>query len=518
MAEYSPSKIIKDGNTYNFRDTTKIPLAGSNQISGSLIPATTNAYDLGGSSYQWNNAYIKSLTINGVACGDILTHNVSEFVNVSSGQIIGGQKIFTASPRVTKTFPDIALNISDCDVTEIPTEAKSATLFFRDKNNKNLAYIVSQQRTNGTKRMCLRTHRTDNINNYYSVNLDSDGYFYPEQNNSLRLGTPALQWNNTYTRNILIDNDINIASSLINKTSNSGVLTVRGGINDSEGASLSLYGKDYGGSPGLIGNIYMTAYGNSDYTNFRIYPNGTMSVYNNSTATTKNVAMQEDVIPRSGGAVMTDYFLGRSVNTGSFMISGGTSWSSGGSLEAFGSNHSSYAGRVRLQPALSNSNFKTMNLEPSGTWSWSGTACQITSDQRLKQQITKIDDKLLDAWGDVELVQFKYNESVDTKGKSARLHTGYVVQQIDSACKQHGVDVSAYGLYCHEEYPEETEEVEVEQKDGTKTKERKVIRKANEHYSLRYTEALIVECKYLRRCIARLTARIEELEKDNNVK
>ena len=106
MAEYSPSKIIKDGNTYNFRDTTKIPLAGSNQISGSLIPATTDAYDLGGSSYQWNNAYIKSLTINGVACGDILTHNVSEFVDVTSAQTIGGVKKFSDTPIVVngKTY------------------------------------------------------------------------------------------------------------------------------------------------------------------------------------------------------------------------------------------------------------------------------------------------------------------------------------------------------------------------------------------------------------------------------
>ena len=95
MAEYNPSKIVKDGNTYNFRDNTKIPLAGSNQISGSLIPATTDTYDLGGSSYQWNNAYIKSLTINGVACGDILTHNVSEFVDVTSAQTIGGTKTFS---------------------------------------------------------------------------------------------------------------------------------------------------------------------------------------------------------------------------------------------------------------------------------------------------------------------------------------------------------------------------------------------------------------------------------------
>ena len=138
---------------------------------------------------------------------------------------------------------------------------------------------------------------------------------------------------------------------------------------------------------------------------------------------------------------------------------------------------------------------------------------------QLAKQIAEIDDKLLDAWEDVEPSQFKYNDAVSEKGKDkARLHTGYVVQQIDSACKSHGVDISAYGLYCHEEYPQETEEIEVEQADGTKTKEKKVIREASEHYSLRYTEVYAVECMYLRRCIARLTARIEELEKGNNTK
>ena len=72
--------------------------------------------------------------------------------------------------------------------------------------------------------------------------------------------------------------------------------------------------------------------------------------------------------------------------------------------------------------------------------------------------------------------------------------------------------MSAYGLFCHEEYPEETEEAEVEQKDGTKTKERKVIHEADEHYSLRYTEALVVECAYLRKQIKELKERLEKLE------
>ena len=304
MAEYNPSKIIKDGNTYNFRDTTKIPLAGSNAISGSLIPATTDAYDLGGPSYQWNNAYIKSLTINGVATGDILTHNASEFV------------------------------------------------------------------------------------------------------------------------------------------------------------------------------------------------------------------------PRSGGAVMTGY-LYRTTNSSAFAMGGGSAWDGGASVELYGAEYpETYnRGRVRIQPAINSSSLKHMDLLPDGTWTWEGTAVQLVSDRRLKQQIAEIDDKLLDAWEDVNLVQFKYNDAVSEKGKDkARLHTGYVVQQIDSACKSHNVDISQYGLYCHEEYPEETEEVEVTQKDGTKTKECKVIREASEHYSLRYTEVYAVECMYLRRCIARLTARIEELEKGNNTK
>ena len=65
MAEYNPSKIIKDGNTYNFRDTTKIPLAGSNQISGSLIPATDNSIDIGSSTKNLKMLYTKGITIDG---------------------------------------------------------------------------------------------------------------------------------------------------------------------------------------------------------------------------------------------------------------------------------------------------------------------------------------------------------------------------------------------------------------------------------------------------------------------
>jgi len=224
-------------------------------------------------------------------------------------------------------------------------------------------------------------------------------------------------------------------------------------------------------------------------------------------------------VPRSGGAVMTSNRLGRVDFNGELALCGGMDLDYGSAVCVFGKSYPNFGlqGAIRLV-TNDGSNTCNMYMEPSGTWKWEGTAVQLISDQRLKQQITEIDDKLLDAWEDVNLVQFKYNDAVDQKKDKARLHTGYVVQQIDSACKSHNVDISAYGLYCHEEYPQETEEVEAEQADGTKTKEKKVIREASEHYSLRYTEVYAVECMYLRRCIKQLTARIEQLEKGNNTK
>ena len=147
---------------------------------------------------------------------------------------------------------------------------------------------------------------------------------------------------------------------------------------------------------------------------------------------------------------------------------------------------------------------------PNGTLIWEGQPIQYASDRRLKQQISKIDNALLDAWEDVEPVQFKYNDAVEQKGKdNARLHTGYVVQQINEACQKHNIDISEYGLYCHEEYPERTEEVTITNEDGTTSKETKVIEEASEHYSLRYTETLVVECAYLRRENARLKERLQ---------
>ena len=284
--------------------------------------------------------------------------------------------------------------------------------------------------------------------------------------------------------------------SRISATTDNSEFNIDGGTGYGKGATLWLNGKDTSDSASfnLIANN-----GINEYI-LKGKPTGTL------TWGSKNVAMQEDVVPRSGGAVLTGISLGRIDNTSRMILCGGTDNTNGGSVVIYSKGQST--GDVSITCTADGTTYHNLRLHSDGSWSWDGQPIQYTSDQRLKQQISEIDDKLLDAWEDVDLVQFKYNDAVDQKKDKARLHTGFVVQQIDTACKSHDVDISEYGLYCHEVYQEETREVEHE--DGTKTIE--VVRSASEHYSLRYTEALIVECAYLRKCIKELRNEIEQLK------
>ena len=243
------------------------------------------------------------------------------------------------------------------------------------------------------------------------------------------------------------------------RTVNNSWLYISGGINNSNGSSIELYGKDHL----YAGYVALKAQNSSNYSQMIIQPSGTFTFNNNGT--TKNLAMQEDVIPRSGGAVMSGSNLYRTDTNGSISIGGGASWDTGGMISFGGAGNDWLTGGVFIQPATSETRKHWMYLYPDGSWSWSGQPCQTSSDQRLKQQITQIDNALLDAWEDVTLVQFKYNDAVEEKGNQARLHTGYVVQQINEACQKHNIDISEYGLYCHEEYPERTEEVTITNED-----------------------------------------------------
>lgn len=252
-----------------------------------------------------------------------------------------------------------------------------------------------------------------------------------------------------------------------------------------------------------------------------------------------------DAVPRSGGAVMSGASLARIVDNDHLSLCGGSVSENGAYIALYGKDDVTYKGQVRI---IANNGTRTTTLEvtPGGdvtvrnclalfpgtdnttvlgtsVYRWktvyAATGTINTSDSRLKNSVKDIDDKLLDAWGNIEPKQYKFNDATEKKGEKARYHTGYIAQDIQTECEKHGVNASDYGLFCYDEWEEQeevSEEIEKE-KDGKIVKEKRVIqpkREKGNSYALRYEEALVVECKYLRRCIERLTARIEELEKE----
>ena len=146
----------------------------------------------------------------------------------------------------------------------------------------------------------------------------------------------------------------------------------------------------------------------------------------------------------------------------------------------------------------------------SGSYRWkqlyAGTTTISTSDERVKDNIEPIPDEVLDAWKDVNWVQYQFKESIAEKGENARIHSGAIAQRIQEAFEAHGLDATRYGLLCYDEW-----DAEEEQKDeqGNVVQE---ARPAGNRYSLRYEEALCIEAAYQRRRADRLEERIARLE------
>ena len=238
--------------------------------------------------------------------------------------------------------------------------------------------------------------------------------------------------------------------------------------------------------------------------------------------------------------------LGRTDNTSRITLCGGTDNSNGGSITIHGKN--SNTGNVDIT-ANNGTDLCILNIKAVGDvnisnckvfysttdnatylgyanarWKevYAATGTIDTSDSRLKNSVKDIDDSLLDAWETIQPKQYKFNDATESKGDSARFHTGYIAQDIQKACTDNNIDATRYGLFCYdswEEEPEVTEDIEVE-KDGVKTTEKRIVQQKREKgdmYALRYEEALVVECAYLRRENNRLKERLSKIEKLLNI-
>lgn len=147
-----------------------------------------------------------------------------------------------------------------------------------------------------------------------------------------------------------------------------------------------------------------------------------------------------------------------------------------------------------------------------------------TSDIREKRQIEPYPNEVLDAWSEVELRQFLFNDAVEKKGDSARIHAGLIAQQIIEAFKKHNLDATKYGLLCYDEWEDEYEDIEVIDKDAEYDSEgneislkqshieKKLVIPAGNRYGIRYSEALCLEAAYQRRENEKLKNELSNLQ------
>lgn len=172
----------------------------------------------------------------------------------------------------------------------------------------------------------------------------------------------------------------------------------------------------------------------------------------------------------------------------------------------------------------------------SGSYRWSqlyaATSTIGTSDERLKDNIAPIEERLLDAWEDVEWVQFQFKEALAEKGETARMHFGLIAQRVENVFKQHNLDAFALGLLCFDSWEAEYEDVyedvmiDVENinsetgepvkekiKQSLPTGQKKLVKEAGNVYGLRYEECFVLEAAYQRRRLDRLEALITKTGK-----
>ena len=149
-------------------------------------------------------------------------------------------------------------------------------------------------------------------------------------------------------------------------------------------------------------------------------------------------------------------------------------------------------------------------------WStvYAGTGTINTSDAREKTTPLAIDDAVLDAWGDVQLITFQWLASVAQKGDSARWHFGVIAQQVRDAFAKRGIDGTKYGLLCYDEWADEYATVYAEEENGERvdTGNRVLTKPAGGRWGIRHDQCLFLEAAYQRRNHHRLLMRIEKLE------
>lgn len=199
-------------------------------------------------------------------------------------------------------------------------------------------------------------------------------------------------------------------------------------------------------------------------------------------------------------------------------VQSASSLNAGGSLALFAGTYSESAnqGAFSLYAAKTSSDRTILKGTPGGSLTWGGQEIQTSSDQRLKTQMTSVPENVLRAWGDVQWGQFQFLSAVAEKGKNARHHLGLIAQHVIEVFQRHGLDALEYGILCHEQSPAKSWKEEIKDAEGVTIDVIEHHEDAVDMWTIRYGEALAMECAYQRWRLEQLEERVNQLINNQN--
>ena len=152
-------------------------------LNSNFIPSANNSYDLGSSSYQWNNLYAKNYYYNGVAWG-LDKYNVwSQVQTISYSGVPTIRYIHPSLDIGSPPASDCGMHLNFCDAA---TNIVSAFQYIKGSGISRISILLSTK--NSDNQIIGKTLRLQT--NQEGTNWD----FYPSSNGEINLGTSTNKW------------------------------------------------------------------------------------------------------------------------------------------------------------------------------------------------------------------------------------------------------------------------------------------------------------------------------------
>ena len=484
LCDGSTDEKVEDGQANGRLGLFETAIFGSGETRSTMacVKNVTDVYDIAALYVGFDvsgNPYVRSnisTPISNPDNLDLLTRdwipNDDRIVHTSGAETINGTKTFTESINIKRSNPYIHFIETDITRFTANTNIPYQGLYFKDKNEDMYACFIGQTYADFS---------------YLSL------YVYDE--------------NDDYTFARLVrandgsDSYFSIPTPSSDSTGNEGV------------TAEWVNNKNY-----VTSTAAQTISGSKTFTQSVIIHRGNPYLILEETDVTRGTGPDSGATSYSG-----IYFEDKNSDT----LGGVIGYFYAGSKSFFSvlraddcRNAAQGSSNTIVGAEFSSAGVKSFRPEPSadillGTSSrkWKEVWCSqssinSSSDERLKTEITATPDEVLDAWSEVNWIQYKFKSSISEKGSAARFHSGAIAQQVNKVFSDRGLDISKYGLFLHDEWDavEETRD-----KDGMILS---YASPAGDEYGLRYTEALCMEAAYNRRRVSRVEERLLALEQE----